>query len=57
MVLSNDVQAIQRSLDRLVSTYGMWFSPSKYKVSLQDWGEPVPVLTLYGGQLELVSGF
>ena len=35
----------------------MCFAPSKCKVLLQDWQEPVPVLTLAGEPLEVVDKF
>ena len=59
-LLSDNTQAAQQALNRLaieVSRYGMCFAPSKCKVLLQDWQEPVPALTLCGVQLELVENF
>uniref|UniRef100_A0AA85JFV8 Uncharacterized protein n=1 Tax=Trichobilharzia regenti TaxID=157069 RepID=A0AA85JFV8_TRIRE len=40
-----------------VCKYVMSFAPSKYKVLLQDWREPVPALTLAGELLEFVDKF
>ena len=40
-----------------VSQFGMCFAPSKCKVLLQDWQEPVPVITLNGDRLNVVDNF
>lgn len=49
---------IQRTLDRLVtevSRYCICFAPSKCKVILQAWQEPVFALTVCGSHLEVVN--
>ncbi|CAH8849866.1 unnamed protein product [Trichobilharzia szidati] len=54
------MQAAQIALNQLaisVCKYGMCFAPSKCKVLLQDWQEPVPALTLAGEPLEVVDKF
>lgn len=40
-----------------VSRCGIYITPSKQKALLQDWKEPVPALTLYGDQIEIVNSF
>ncbi|VDO87724.1 unnamed protein product [Schistosoma margrebowiei] len=47
---------MQSALNQLaisVRSYGMCFSPLKYKVLLQDWQGSNPVLTLHGEQIEV----
>jgi exonuclease III len=59
-LLSDNTQAIQNALNRLaieVSRYGMHFGPSKCKVLLQDWQEPVPAFTIGDETLETVESF
>ncbi|VDQ15397.1 unnamed protein product, partial [Trichobilharzia regenti] len=36
-----------------VCKYGMCFAPSKYKLLLHDWLEPVPALTFAGKPLDV----
>lgn len=53
-------QIIQRAFDRVafeVSRYGIYFAPSKCKVLLQVWQQPIPALALCDGRLEVVSIF
>ena len=60
VLLCDSIQAAQITLNQLaisVCKYGMCFAPSKCKVLLQDWQEPVPVLTLAGEPLEVVGSF
>ncbi|VDP76993.1 unnamed protein product [Schistosoma mattheei] len=40
-----------------VRSYGMCFAHSKCEVLLQDWQDSNPVLTLDGGQIEVVEKF
>lgn len=45
VLLSGDAQATKRALDQSVTEaprYDMRFTPSKFKVFLQDWEKPVP---------------
>ena len=59
-LLSDNAQALQNVLNHLaieVSRFGMCFAPSKCKVLLQDWQEPVPALTLGNDVLEVVESF
>lgn len=49
VLLSNYAQTTKHALDRLaikVSTYGVRFASSKYKVHPQDWQEPAPALNI-----------
>ncbi|WP_432422665.1 reverse transcriptase domain-containing protein [Streptococcus dysgalactiae] len=59
-LLGESAQAMQTVLNRMaieVSQFGMCFAPSKCKVLLQDWQEPVPVITLNGDRLNVVDNF
>ena len=59
-VLGDDARVVQQALDRLsieVSKFGMCFAPSKCKVLLQDWCQPVPSLTIGNDRLDTVDSF
>lgn len=59
-LLGDSAQAVQHALDRLsieVSRYGVCFLPSKSKVVIQVWQEPVPALILCDNRLEVVKSF
>ena len=59
-LLGDNPQVVQTALNRLAieaSRFGMFFAPTKSKVLLQDWQDPVPALTINGEQLEIVSKF
>jgi hypothetical protein len=59
-LLGDNPRVVQSALNRLAveaSRFGMYFAPSKSKVLLQDWQDPVPAFTINDEQLEVVNKF